>query len=594
MRSLNLNLLSLATRNTLLRFPLPMLSALVVTISLIFSVEAGSDHAPFTRLAMLAALCFIASLLVDLLFEATRPHKFKRLLSSAAVVLAVVAYGIFVIPEELKNSRPPFWYSHFILLFCLHLGVALVPLLASRDKLILWRFNLQLFLRYFFSSVNAALLYAGLALAIVSVDKLFRLHFHDHIYSQLWFVCAFFAHPLLFLSGIPRLKELTKATAFPKALLFSLRFIALPLTGLYLLILYTYVGKMAIQWSWPDGWVAMPIFILAVVSLLTFLLSVPLAKEEAWARFFHKWLFRLLLPLSIVLFLALQVRLADYGITTNRYLGLTLAVWLFAISATYILRPRLNVGWIPASLLLIALFAIVSGPVGAFGWSQRDQTEKLRELADQMGVLKDNVFSPANGSQDNDTVANFHSSLKYVFENFGPDALEAELQGFHQTNPKADLASSRAYSATNTVLAYLNLDSSTSQEVNYRYHGALPTFAHIWQISNNYYSRNHTRNFQSPHGKISLKIDSNEHTLSIRLDGETVAVIDTSGWAEQVIAAVDENGNKQSDPLTWHSEENNWRFSMVVTDARIERKALKINHLQYVLFYTPPTSNEKE
>ena len=126
----------------------------------------------------------------------------------------------------------------------------------------------------------AALLYAGLALAIVSVDKLFNLKIDEEIYLQLWFVCAFAAHPLLFLGGIPQIRTLDENSSFPKPLRFSLRFIALPLVALYLLILYAYVGKMALQLSWPDGWVAMPIFILAVVGLLAFVLSLPLSKTE--------------------------------------------------------------------------------------------------------------------------------------------------------------------------------------------------------------------------------------------------------------------------------------------------------------------------
>lgn len=67
---------------------------------------------------------------------------------------------------------------------------------------------------------------------------------------------------------------------------------------LYLLILYAYVTKILLQWSWPNGWVAMPIFALGVISLLTYVLSLPLSKTENWARLYHRWLFRLLLPIT--------------------------------------------------------------------------------------------------------------------------------------------------------------------------------------------------------------------------------------------------------------------------------------------------------
>lgn len=592
MRLPHLSSLTQGLRATLARFPVPALSAIMVAASLVLAVEFDDKPDPLQRIALLAGLFFVASLLIDLTSEALASLRNKRWLYTAIALGAVCAYGIFIVPSVLKDACPPFWYSHFILLFVLHLGIALVPLGATKEPRALWRLNMSLFLRFFFSSVNAALLYAGLALAIVSIDKLFNLKIDDEIYLQLWFACAFTAQPLLFLGGIPQIATLDEYSKFPKPLRFSLRFIALPLVALYLLILYAYVGKMALQWSWPDGWVAMPIFILAVVGLLTFVLSLPLSKTETWATLYHKWLFRALIPLSAVLFLALQVRLGEYGMTINRYLGLALAVWLFGLSLAHIIRPRLHVGWVPCTLLAISLFSIYAGPVGAFAWSQRSQTERITSLAQQVGALKDGQLVPASGSPDSETVKSFRSCLRYIFENFGPNALEAELRGFHQANPQADLESRQAYVNTDAVLAYLKLDSSINRSVNYNYSGALPTFAHNWQITNNSYQGRHTRRFKSPHGEISIIMDDIANKLNISLDGKAVGAIDTSSWAGKIIDVVDKK--LQEEPLAWHLQENNWRFSLVLIRARIERKESKINQLQYSLFYTPPAADEKE
>ena len=239
---------------------------------------------------------------------------------------------------------------------------------------------------------------------------------------------------------------------------------------------------------------------------------------------------------------------------------------------------------------MISLFAIYGGPAGAFDWSQRAQTDRVRQIAKEIGAWDDNGLSPTDGTADSDTVANFRSCLKYVFENFGPNALEAELAGFQQANPNTVLASRRAYNATNLVLTYLNLDSSTNQTVNYHYHGALPTFAHPWVLRDNHYSRNNQRIFKSPHGKISLKMDGPGNKLNISLDEAALAAIDTSDWGGQMIATVDQHGNKQPEPLVWHFEENHWRFSVVAINAQVKRKESKIDHLQYSLFYTPAVS----
>jgi hypothetical protein len=594
MRFPSFNALTLAARETLARFPLPMLSSVFMTATLVLSVQRGFDDEQYIRFALLAGLCFVASLLIDLLLEGTKPRLFKRFIYSAVVLIAVVAYGNFIMPIELDDARPPFWYSHFILLFCLHLGIALAPLRSSRDKFILWRFNLQLFLRYFFSSINAALLYAGLALALLSIDKLFGLDLNDRLYPQLWFICAFLAHPLLFLGGIPKQGTLTSATAFPKALHFTLRFIALPLTGLYLAILYTYVGKMAVLWSWPDGWVAMPIFILAVIGLLTYVLSIPLSTEDTWARIFHKWFFRLIFPLSIVLFLALQVRLADYGMTINRHLGLTLSVWLFAISVAYLIRPRLHVGWIPASLLAISLFAIYGGPVSAFSWSERAQTERVRQLAEELGAWDGTQLVPCSEvPEDSDLVDNFRSSLKYVVQNFGASALEAELADYKSAHPNKNLELKRTYYITNEILSHLDLDQSISQSVSY-YHknGITPTFGNEWELSD-YYSRSRPRTYEINQGELSIQHSLDQNEVTISLNKEVLLKADTNDWAAQIITAVNANGQNQKEPLAWHFAEQGWRFSFVLKNATVKRADQKISSFQSSLFYTPPASVEK-
>lgn len=581
-----------ALHRSVARFPIPILFAGVVTFCLVASVESD-DAEFFVRLALIGALGFVGSLLLDLWCESGNCVRRTRLTLQGLLLLAVGAYGAWLVPEILEDARPPFWYSHFILLFALHLAIALLPLRRGGDAERLWTFNLRLFLRFFFSSVNSALLFVGLALAVVSVDKLFGLDIDSERYAELWFACAFLAHPLLFLSGVPVIRELEASRDFPRPLRFSLQFIALPLVTLYLLILYAYVAKIAIQWSWPNGWVAMPIFVLSVISLLSFVLSVPLSKSEPWATLFHRWLFRLLLPLSIVLFLALQIRLGDYGMTINRYLGLVLALWLFGLSLTYILRPQVKIGWMPFSLMLISLFAIYSGPIGAFGWSERSQTKRIHTLGAELGILEAGVLVPATAAYDESKAGEFRSALRYLLENSGRAVLEHELSGFYASEMGAEIDSERAYYLSGRIVDYLEIGSDfhvAGKQFNYN-KAVIPTYGHSWQLTYHYYSRSHERRYPTEAGQLTIQHNKDQGSVTIRLEERLLLEYDSSHWAEEIANATRAHGHVQPEPLSWHTEGSGWRFSFVLTNAYLDDDEDIIGNATLSVFFTPPESN---
>lgn len=591
MRPPTLASLTEGLRSTVLRFPVPTLFAGMTTALLVFSIDEGFDDSLLFRFAFLTGLGFVASLLCDLLVEATGASDSKRLAGQIGIVLLLVLYGSLGMPDRMDESRPPFWYGYFILLFALHLGIALVPALVPDGSRKLWRFNLSCFLRYFFSSVNAALLFGGLALALLSVDKLFELGLDPEFYPKLWVLCAFLAHPMLFLGGLPRLRELRDEGEFPKALRFSLCFIGLPLVGLYLLILYAYIGKIVLQWSWPNGWVAMPILILGVISLLTYVLSLPLPQTETWARLYHRWLFRLLLPLSIVLFLALQVRLSDYGMTINRYLGLALAVWLFGISLAFLLRPTLKIGWMPFSLLLVSLFSIYAGPLGAFGWSKRAQIERLRDMAGTLRVMEAGLLVPDDAPKDPEMVAQFQSALRYILENFGAETMADALAGFYEKRGDQARGIRHSRHLGNQIMAYLELNDDLKKSSHTQFHtdpSILPTHGHDWVIDYNFYNhRNRTRSYTIEGTTVDLTIDGEANTLTLTSNDTEIIKIDLHPWADEIKAAVKAHGNRNPKPLVWHKEKNDWRISFVCINARLGSDNTIESMLLKVLL-TPP------
>ncbi|TVP77859.1 MAG: DUF4153 domain-containing protein [Puniceicoccaceae bacterium] len=589
-----LNSLTNGIRTTVLRFTTPTLYAAVVTGLLIYAFEVDWDERSLLRYILLVGLGFVTSLLWDLIAEARAVCKVKGLIGQMGIFLGLILYSIFIMPVELDKAPPPFFYGYFILLFALHLGIALIPSLKGGGTRSLWNFNLSCFLRYFFSSVNAALLFGGLALGLLSIDKLFEIGLKENLYAQLWMFCAFFVHPMLFLGGLPRLDHLETKSAFPRPLRFSLAFIGLPLVLLYLIILYAYLAKIILQWSWPDGWVAMPIFVLAVVSLLTYLLSLPLPKTENWARLYHRWLFRLLLPLAIVLFLALQIRLGDYGMTINRYLGLALAIWLFGIALAYLIRPALSIAWLPGSLLVVSLFSIYTGPFGAFGWSERAQLERLRGMAADMGAIENGVLVPATREPEPEIVENFQSALRYLLTNFGLESLEVELAGFHAHSRGQPVSSSiRAHRATNRIMNYLELEAVTERKRLYfnARHFAVPTDQHAWMIDLTLYGHSRSKVtdvFAIGSTELSFLHDADHARLEVYADDGRIAEIDLAPWAADLEVAIATNNSRDQEPLVWQVEGLDWRFRFVCTSASIQPQGNRLQSARFTVFLTPP------
>ena len=562
---------------------------------LVASIDAGfRDDSSLLRFAILGALGFALSLLIDLISEARIISEKIRLTAQSAGVAALVCYSLFTMPGSLEDARPPFWYGYFILIFAIHLGIALVPTLARADGQALWRFNLSCFLRFFFSSINAALLFIGLALALLSVDKLFELGLDDQLYPQLWVLCAFLAHPLLTLSGIPHPATPGEEDEFPKPLRFTLSFIGLPIIAIYLLILYAYVLKIGLQWAWPNGWVAMPIFILAVISLLSFALSLPLADKANWARRFHRWIFPALWPLSIVLFLALQVRLSEYGMTVNRYLGLALAVWLFALSSAYLIRPKLPILWMPLSLLAVVLFSIGSGPLSAFGWTLRSQTARLHDLGNAIGIVRNGQWAPSAASMDPSKAREFRDVLRYTIENFGASPLETELAGFYAQDPNLDPNSNRNAAYQSAKIAnWLGLSDDFLAPIQFYHRGkVLPTGGHEWALNFNLYGsrrdRNQSQRFDVADDALELVSDSGQQTLKIIVDDVVLETVDLSLWAHAVAEAYGDGQTEDRPPLTFTTEVDGWSFYFVLTHARLRPDKVSIQSAHMSIFITAP------
>lgn len=434
------------------RFPAAVGAAVLMTAawSVLVWFEFEDDTWVFTRILMSGSLGLPWLLAAGLVREnlGAGAGGLLRRLPEALTAAGLVLY-LWHLPASPEGAVRETYLRWFVLFLGGHFAVPVAPFLAGRAEGAFWRFSVAVFLRSFLGITFAGLLFGGLALAVFSFTGLFSVDYDEaRTYGILFGLCFGLFQTLFVLGGVPRsgadgAADTVWLTVFPKVLRFPCQFILAPLAGVFVIILYAYAGKILLLRDWPEGFVALPVLLLGAGGGLLALLVFPLRGEspetgEPWARTIWRWFFPLFLPLSILLLLALRVRIEEYGITVARWYGMALGCWMLVAAGWHSLRPRAGIRWIAASLALLAAGSVV-GPWGAFDSSLRSQSARLAALADTHGLLgPDGALRPVDppARLDPDEARALGSGLRYLFGMHGREKLDRLLRDAPATDGK--------------------------------------------------------------------------------------------------------------------------------------------------------------
>lgn len=406
-----------AFKAVILRFPLALISASAFVYIAGFRNE---DHALLAATGLGLPLFILASFLSETLALRGSPW---RWLPAPAAVAMLVLYGITCHQHFSSDFHATFFVRLATLLLIIHLAIAILPPLVARlDEKAVWEFNKTLLSRFLITAFYSAVFFIGTALALVSIKELFGVRIDDDFFFRVWLFFAFFFNTALFLGGVPRISELrNEHVEVPVWIQFLCKYILLPLVVLYFGILYLYLLKIAFQWNWPDGMVGYPVFVLSVIGGFTALLMWPLSGKQSqipWARTFWHYYFPLILPLSLVLLMALNRRIGDYGFTELRYSGLVLAIWLFGISVYYTIRRQSSFRMIPISLCGTLLICM-TGPLSPRHFGKQSQQNRLEAILISEGWLTDGVLTHSPHAIPSAEYDQMLSMISYLRDYYG-------------------------------------------------------------------------------------------------------------------------------------------------------------------------------
>jgi hypothetical protein len=392
-----------SARLTIRRFPLAIADALVgsaAAIVLVNYTEEQPDWWWTLNNVFVASSLGIALLMAAVLVGERLQWNRRRLIGmQMAGVVLLILYG-FTLPHNIYAPPYVFAIRHWLLLLGVHLLVACAPFFRKGEINGFWQFNKSIFLRLLTAALFSAVLLAGLDIALVAITHLFDIKIRPERYLQVFIVIAGIFNTWFFLSGVPRnLNELEGETAYPKGLKVFTQYVLVPLVTVYVAILYTYLVKIIVEWSWPKGWVSYLVLGFSIAGIFSLLLVHPIQEREGnvWIKRFARWYYVAEIPLVVVLLLAIWRRVSEYGITENRYFVIGMGFWLAAIVIYFLISKGPSIKSIPTTLCILAFLGCF-GPWGAFSVSERSQVDRLECLLSDAGILqKGKVVRAAQG-----------------------------------------------------------------------------------------------------------------------------------------------------------------------------------------------------
>lgn len=365
--------------NSWSRFPLSTAAAVCVGILLVYLNETTSlnNEAVFTvvqKCIYALMMLFFTSLFVSFWSFKNGDRSIWRYL-----IPITFSSGYYFCLPYLLTELSFLKHAALIIIFLL----LLVPWVYPRkdEEKSFWSFFVYHLVLIVETTAFSVFVFGSISIAIYALEKLFGISFKGfEIYLNLFIVIASIFHPIYFLS-----RAKLPAEEFPtynqnKVLQIFASKILLPIVFLYAIILSAYFLKILFQGAWPKGWVSNLILWFSAFAVPAYFLNNYLYAEQekpSYIRLFEKGVFYFLVLCSVVLAMAVQVRVSDYGLTESRYLLIILAIWLFLISFYFIFSKKKALTVLPISLACFMMFTFF-GPMNIFDASVQSQYNRFK------------------------------------------------------------------------------------------------------------------------------------------------------------------------------------------------------------------------
>lgn len=372
-----------AFQNSVRRFPLP--SAFVTLLTLILIIEVNDNDAIADRTFFTLCYYFSVGFLLTLTLRLWEEENVKR---STVRVVNVIAHVLLLADAIYLNNvftgigSVELLVAHGSAIFTLFISLFFLSFWHEKDNIVSWNFTLQLILNAGICTLIGHVMMAGMSLLLASLHLLFGFDVRSEWYVIIECIFGLLLSALLFLGRIPLGAKKHDHEPLDSSFLNAvMRFLFLPLVGLYILVLYFYAGKILLTWELPDGWVSWLVCASMVGCIVIEFGLYPVRKlqDKRADHLIARWLPVVILPLLLLMSVGIVRRLSDYGITVNRLYLLTLNLWFYFVCITLFLTKARRINWITISFTLIFLLTSAL-PINYISLTRHHMTSSIERI----------------------------------------------------------------------------------------------------------------------------------------------------------------------------------------------------------------------
>lgn len=353
--------LAAAIRQCTQRFPAAVAFTVALTAWCIYLNH--SDDADYGRLTAALTYYFSVGVPVSLLLKLWSEEmsgRTRRIATHATGQLLLLADAVFLyVTNDMSLS---IGIAHVAAVTAIVVAVFVVPFFKERNDVPCWNFAARCVIAYLKAAATGLLLVMGVCLLLLSLQVLFSIDIQFETYFDIYIIFCVGLTNLFFIGLIPGGNA--KHDTLPRSndfLNIVIRYVFIPLTVAYMVVLYVYAGRILATWQLPNGWVSWLVTALMACCVIVEAGLYPLRQFPVKNKTYEllaRWLPLLILPLLALMTIGIVRRIDDYGITVMRLYLAAFNLWCYGVCIALLLTRARRISWIPASFA--AVFLIVS------------------------------------------------------------------------------------------------------------------------------------------------------------------------------------------------------------------------------------------
>lgn len=411
------------------RFPQTIGLSIACVILLIYNSELGNEASKdlienLVKVTMVLGLGIPISLCINIFFE--RLKEFKRIVFYRTYIggtIFLILYYYFLLKDFDMVSITRFMGINLIF----YLAFIFIPYVPKKENFELY--VIKGFTRFLITALYSAVLFFGISAILLTIDKLFDVNIKGKIYYYTWLNVVGVFSTTFFLAGIPKSDEKVAFEDYSKLIRVLVLYIVIPLITIYTAILYAYFTKIIVTRQWPEGLVSHLVLWYSTISVIVLFFITPLRNRIKWVNLYMKIYPKTILPLLIMMFISIGIRIREYGVTENRYFVVVLGIWVMLSMIYFSFKKKLTNIVLPITLTII-IFISIFGPFSSYSISKYSQNKRFEKILLENNMIINGKVVKATSKISEKDVREISSIIRYFKDNHSIEDIEVLPKDF--------------------------------------------------------------------------------------------------------------------------------------------------------------------